>query len=178
MHIICPIVHGLCHDWLPLRGLPYGAVGPRGKEVLRGGRPKMRSKSAAPGPAMRQPESAGRRRRRGRSPRARTMARQENPCNTKVDSPSISGAWPEGEGSAEARPTGPSMAHRRRAAGPLRRSRRSKLLDSVARFCACRENRPSPAYCLAAWALVVALVWRATWCGCWPQTAGFYDCRP
>jgi predicted Zn finger-like uncharacterized protein len=98
-----------------------------------------------------------------------------------VDSPSISGDWPEGEdasGAGEA--NWPSMARHdaqdAEGARPRRLTRLQKLLGPMARLRVPGKSSVGlPTVCTAMGALVLALlIWRVDVVRLLPQTAGFY----
>jgi predicted Zn finger-like uncharacterized protein len=103
---------------------------------------------------------------------------QETPV---VDSPSISGDWPDGDEASETSETDwPSMARDdaqdAEASRPRRLSRLQKLLGPLARSRVPGKSSVSlPTACAAMGALVLALViWRVDVVRLLPQTAGFY----
>jgi predicted Zn finger-like uncharacterized protein len=178
MHIICP--H--CTTSYAIDLATLGAAGrtvrcSRCKEVWLA-RPEDAIEIAAPVPAMAAAGNQDAAAEWDALAREDSGQEQETPV---VDSPSISGDWPDGEGSSEeGEADWPSMARHdaqdAEAARPRRRSRLQKLLGPVARLRVPGKSSVSlPTACAAMGALVLALViWRVDVVRLLPQTAGFY----
>ena len=178
MHIICP--H--CTTSYAIDLATLGAAGrtvrcSRCKEVWLA-RPEDAIEIAAPVPAMAEAGNQDAAAEWDALAREDSGQEQETPV---VDSPSISGDWPDDESSPGAGGTDwPSMARRdaqdAEAARPRRLSRLQELLGPVARLRV--PGKPSvslPTACAAMGALVLALViWRVDVVRLLPQTAGFY----
>jgi len=179
MHIICP--H--CTTSYAIDLATLGAAGrtvrcSRCKEVWLA-RPEDAVEIAAPVPAM---AEAGR---QGAAAEWDALARedsgeeQETPV---IDSPPISGDWPDTEGASEqGEADWPSMARHdaqdAEAARPRRLFRLQKFLGPLARLRVPGKSPVSllPTACAAMGALVLALViWRVDVVRLLPQTAGFY----
>jgi predicted Zn finger-like uncharacterized protein len=178
MHIICP--H--CTTSYAIDLATLGAAGrtvrcSRCKEVWLA-RPEDAIEIAAQVPAMAEAEN--------QDPAAEweALAREDGGQDQEtpvVDSPSISGDWPDGEDASETSETDwPSMARDdapdAEASRPRRLSRLQKLLGPLARSRVPGKSSVSLATaCAAMGALVLALViWRVDVVRLLPQTAAFY----
>jgi predicted Zn finger-like uncharacterized protein len=176
MHIVCP--H--CTTSYAIEVATLGAAGrtvrcSRCKEVWLA-RPEDAIEIAAQIPAMAAADNQDAAAEWDALAREESGQEQETPV---VDSPSISGDWPEGEGAAEeGKADWTSMARddaqHGEAGRPRRPSRLQKLLGPVGRM-----RMPGkvslPTACAAMGALVLALViWRVDVVRLLPQTAGFY----
>jgi predicted Zn finger-like uncharacterized protein len=178
MHIVCP--H--CTTSYAIDLATLGAAGrtvrcSRCKEVWLA-RPEDAVEIAAPVPAM---AEAGR---QDAAAEWDALAREDSGQEQEtpvIDSPPLSGDWPDAEGaSAEGEADWPSMARHdaqdAEAARPRRLSRLQKFLGPVARLRVPGKSSISlPTACAAMGALVLALViWRVDVVRLLPQTAGFY----
>ncbi|MGD0846301.1 MJ0042-type zinc finger domain-containing protein [Bradyrhizobium sp.] len=180
MHIVCP--H--CTTSYAINLATLGAAGrtvrcSRCKEVWLA-RPEDAIEIAAQVPAMAQAENQDAAAEWDALAREDGSQEQETP---EVDSPSISGDWPDEEGSPDSgKADWASMAQddgddeAAGAARPRRLSRLQKLLGPVARLGTSGKSPIGlPTACAAMGALVLALViWRVDVVRLLPQTAGFY----
>jgi predicted Zn finger-like uncharacterized protein len=177
MHIICP--H--CTTSYAIDLATLGAAGrtvrcSRCKEVWLA-RPEDATEIAAPVPAMAAAGNQDAAAEWDALAREDSGQEQETPV---VDSPSISGDWPDESSLGADKTDWPSMArHDAQDAGtarPRRLSRLQKLLGPVARLRVPGNSSVSlPTACAAMGALVLALViWRVDVVRLLPQTAAFY----
>jgi predicted Zn finger-like uncharacterized protein len=177
MHIVCP--H--CTTSYAIDVATLGAAGrtvrcSRCKEVWLA-RPEDAVEIAAQVPAMAQAENQDAAAEWDAMAREDGSQDQETPV---VDSPSISGDWPDEEGSPDSgKADWASMAQNDEDdedARPRRLSRLQKLLGPVARLGTSGKSPIGlPTACAAMGALVLALlIWRVDVVRLLPQTAGFY----
>jgi len=180
MHIVCP--H--CTTSYAIDVATLGAAGrtvrcSRCKEVWLA-RPEDAIEIAVQVPAMANAENQDAAAEWDALAREDSGQEQETP---EVDSPSISGDWPDEEGSSKAGEAdwasmaqGDEDSEDAGAVRPRRRSRLQKLLGPVARLGAPGKSPIGlPTACAAMGALVLALViWRVDVVRLLPQTAGFY----
>src|SRR6202035_4679626 len=178
MHIVCP--H--CTTSYAIEVATLGAAGrtvrcSRCKEVWLA-RPEDAVEIAAPVPAMAEAGSQDAAAEWDALAREDSGQEQETPV---VDSPPLSGDWPDAGGASEqGEADWPSMARHdtqdAEAARPRRLSRLQKFLGPVARLRVPGQSSVGlPTACAAMGALVLALViWRVDVVRLLPQTAAFY----